>query len=271
MAGANPTETWSNAETYDAFVGRWSRLVATELLAWLAVPTGRRWLDLGCGSGALTETILRVADPAGVVGIDPSEPFIEYDRSRIDDIRARFEVGDAQAIPLMDGTFDAVVAGLVLNFVPDPSLALAEMTRVAGVGGVVAAYVWDYADGMEFIRRFWDAAVELDPAAAELDETNRFSLCAPEPLARLFGDAGLTGVATRAIEVPTVFRDFDDLWGPFLGGQGPAPTYAMSLDPDRREAIRDRLRSMLPPEADGSIRLRGRAWAVKAVSPSPPR
>jgi SAM-dependent methyltransferase len=270
MPGGRPTETWSNAEAYDAFVGRWSRLVATELLAWVAVPTGRRWLDLGCGSGALTETILRLADPAGVVGVDPSEAFIEHDRARIEDIRARFEVGDAQAIPLSDGTFDAVVAGLVLNFVPDPPRALAEMTRVAGVGGVVAAYVWDYADGMEPLRRFWDAAVELDPAAADLDEARRFPLCAPEPLARVFGEAGLTGVATRAIELPTVFRDFDDFWEPFLSGQGPAPVYAMSLEEDRRAALRDRLRSTLPAEPDGSIRLRARAWAVKGVSPSRP-
>jgi SAM-dependent methyltransferase len=123
-----------------------------------------------------------------------------------------------------------VVSGLVLNFVPDPALAAREMTRVARPGGRVAAYVWDYAGRMELIRHFWDAAAALDPAAAELDEGRRFGLCQPEPLGRLFRDAGLADVGVRPIEVATRFRDFDDYWDPFLGGQGPAPGYAMSLD-----------------------------------------
>jgi hypothetical protein len=132
---------------------------------------------------------------------------------------------------------------------------------------VVAAYVWDYAGRMELIRQFWDAAAALDPAAAGLDEGRRFPLCRPGPLAALFAGAGLAGVATRPIDVPTRFADFDDYWSPFLGGQGPAPGYAMSLDPQRRSALREALRARLPAAADGSIALTARAWAVKGVRP----
>ncbi|HEV2892287.1 MAG TPA: SAM-dependent methyltransferase, partial [Actinomycetota bacterium] len=154
----------------------------------------------------------------------------------------------------------------VLNFVPDPALAVREMTRVARPGGPVAAYVWDYAGRMELIRHFWDAAAALDPAAAALDEGRRFGVCQPEPLARLFRDAGLAEVDVRPIEVPTRFRDFDDYWGPFLGGQGPAPGYALSLDEPRRAALREELRRRLPFAADGSIPLVARAWAGRGVS-----
>jgi hypothetical protein len=129
---------------------------------------------------------------------------------------------------------------------------------------VVAVYVWDYAEGMELIRRFWDAA-SLDPDAAPLDEARRFPLCAPAALEELWRSAGLAGVETRAIEVPTPFADFDDYWRPFLGGQGPAPGYVMSLDGDRRKALRERLRAELPTSADGRIRLTARAWAVRGT------
>jgi hypothetical protein len=138
---------------------------------------------------------------------------------------------------------------------------------VARPGAVVAAYVWDYAGGMELMRRFWDAAAALDPAAAELDEGRRFPLCREEPLASLFGGAGLREVAVRAIDVPTRFRDFDDYWNPFLGGQGPAPGYAMALGEDERAALRERIRAGLPAGPDGSIGLVARAWAVRSRAP----
>ena len=140
------------------------------------------------------------------------------------------------------------------------------MTRVTRAGGRVAAYVWDYAGRMELMRRFWEAAAALDPAAASLDEGRRFPVCRPEPLARLFGDAGLAEVEVRPIEVPTRFRDFDDYWAPFLGGQGPAPGYAMALDEPRRAMLREELRARLPAASDGSIPLVARAWAARGVA-----
>jgi SAM-dependent methyltransferase len=257
-----PTDTWAVGDAYEPYVGRWSRLVAREFLTWLGAPGGAAWLDVGCGTGALSQTVLGMADPAAVVGVDPSPGFLATARARLAGHPAHLVVGDARRLPLAGDRFDAVVSGLVLNFVPEPARALREMARVARPGGRVAAYVWDYADGMELIRRFWDAAAALDPAAAELDEGRRFQLCRPEPLAHLFQDAGLAGVEARPIDVPTRFRDFDDYWTPFLGGQGPAPGYAMALDEPRRARLREELRARLPVTADGSIPLVARAWAV---------
>ena len=269
MRDANPrtgvTVTWDSAEAYERYVGRWSRLVASEFLGWLAAPVNGRWLDVGCGTGVLSRAILDVAQPVTVLGIDPSERFIASAREQAADRRARFEVGDARALPGNEGTFDAVVSGLVLNFVPaaDRIGAVTGMHRVAAAGGVVAAYVWDYADGMQMMRHFWDAAAALDPASRELDEGRRFPFCQPDPLAALFRGAGLRDVVVRAIDVPTVFRNFDDYWMPFLGGQGSAPGYAMSLSDDRRAALRERIHSRLPIAPDGSIHLTARAWAVR--------
>ncbi|WP_433466153.1 class I SAM-dependent methyltransferase [Spirillospora sp. CA-128828] len=260
-------DVWSAGDAYEGYIGRWSRPVAEAFVRWLDVPAGRRWLDVGCGTGALTETVLTTADPERVVGVDPSEGFLAHTRERIGgDARATFQVGDARSLPVPDRGFDAVVSGLALNFMPGPRPAVAEFMRVTAPGGVVAAYVWDYAEGMAILRCFWDAATALDRAAAELDEGHRFTGCRPEPLARLWTDAGLGDVAVQAIEVPTVFSGFDDYWRPFLGGQGPAPGYVMSLDEEHRRALRELLRARLPFRTDGSISLTARAWAVRGRS-----
>ena len=263
-------EVWAVGDAYEAYVGRWSRRIAEAFLQWLQVPAGRHWLDVGCGTGALTATVLAVADPAQIIGVDTSEGFLASARARIVDTRAAFGIGDARSLPLTDRRFDAVVSGLALNFVPDPHRAVAEFARVATSGGVAAAYVWDYAEGMAMMRYFWDAATALDPAAAELDEGRRFALCRPEPLGRLWAGAGLAEVTVHAVEVPTVFADFDDYWRPFLGGQGPAPGYVMSLTGQHRGALRDLLRSRLPSAPDGSIRLTARAWAVRGTATDEP-
>ena len=262
---ATPAEVWAVGDAYEPYVGRWSRLVARELVAWLGVAGGGAWLDVGCGTGALAQTVLGAAGPAVVVGLDPSMGFVAHARARVAGGPARFVVADARALPVAGGRFDAVVSGLVLNFVPDPDRAVRELARAARPAGRVAAYVWDYAGRMELIRRFWDAAAALDPAAAELDEGRRFGLCQPGPLARLFRDAGLDGVEVRPIEVPTRFRDFDDYWTPFLGGQGPAPGYVQALDEPGRAALREELRARLPTAPDGSVPLVARAWAVRGV------
>lgn len=263
-------EVWAVGDAYEAYVGRWSRRVAEAFLRWLDVPAGRRWLDVGCGTGALTAAVLASADPDRVVGMDPSEGFLTGARARTGTSRATFCAADARALPVPDRCFDAVVSGLAVNFVPDPGRALAELARVVRPGGVVAGYVWDYADGMAMMRRFWDAAAGLDPAAADLDEGRRFPLCRPQPLADLWAGAGLAAVAVQAVEVPTVFADFDDYWTPFLGGQGPAPGYVTSLTGEHRAALKDRLRASLPVGPGGSIRLTARAWAVRGTSGAVP-
>jgi len=262
---SKPKDSWVNGEHYEPYIGRWSRLIARDFLKWLAVPAGSHWLDVGCGTGALSQTILQLAEPASIMGIDHSEGFIAFAKEHTQDSRVQFEVGDAQSLTAETGSFDTAVSGLVLNFIPQPDETVAEMVRVTRTGGLVAAYLWDYSSGMELLRHFWDAATELDPNAFELDEGRRFPICRPDALGHLFKSEGLQNVEVRPIEVPTVFRDFDDYWSPFLGGQGPAPSYVVSLSEEGRAALRERIRAGLPFAADGSIPLVARAWAVRGL------
>jgi SAM-dependent methyltransferase len=260
-------DVWAAGDAYEPYVGRWSRLVASEFLVWLALGPDLRWLDVGCGTGALTQTILAQARPHEVIGIDPSEGFIAYARDRTRDPRVAFKTADARGLAAADaGGFDTAVAGLVLNFIPAPGEALTAMAHAVRPGGTVACYVWDYAEGMQMMRAFWDAAVALDPGARDLDEGRRFPLCRPQPLRALFDEAGLQRTQVRAIDVPTVFTSFDDYWSPFLGGQGPAPTYCMALPEDRRQQLQDRIRAALPVAPDGSIRLSARAFAIRGAT-----
>ena len=260
------SDTWEDGDLYEPYVGRWSRLVAAGFLDWLEVPPGRRWLDVGCGTGALSETILTRADPAEVRGTDPSEGFVKYAQQHLEDPRFEAEVGDARTLPFEDGSFDVVVSGLVLNFIADQGGTANELARVVAPGGVVGAYVWDYAGGMQMMRYFWDAASDLKPVARELDEGERFAeIASMKGLGSLFELTGLTDVRSRSIDVPTIFRDFDDYWTPFLSGQGPAPAYCMSLENGERSELRELLRVRLPAKADGTIRLTARAWAVRGA------
>jgi SAM-dependent methyltransferase len=263
MSNGQPVDVWAAGAAYEPYVGRWSRLVAQEFLHWLNVPTDSDWLDVGCGTGALTQTILQNVHPRTITSIDQSAGFIAYARQQVADEHVTFHVGDAQKMPFDTASYDAAVSGLVLNFIPQPDVALREMKRVVRPGGVVAVYVWDYADKMQLMRHFWNAVTELDPAANNLDEGHRFPICHLDALAKLFQAVGLQNVETRAIDVNTRFRDFDDYWSPFLGGQGPAPTYVMSLDEKRRADLRERIRVSLPVAPDGSIPLVARAWAVR--------
>ena len=262
MPSVLSSDNWKSGSPYERYVGRWSRRVAPLFITWLSIPRGRRWLDVGCGTGALSAAILEHGAPSSVTGVEPSEGFRATARENLGD-RAALHAGNAAALPLADESVDVVVSGLVLNFVPDAPAALQEMRRVTTRGGIVAAYVWDYSGGMELMRHFWDAAAALDPGAVALAEQTRFPMCRPEPLEALFGGAGLADVDAQSLDIATPFADFDDYWQPFLGGQGPAPAYAMSLDEERRGRLRERLREQLPVSASGSIDLTARAWAVR--------
>lgn len=265
MPEDSKTDIFANGDAYERYVGRWSRPVASEFLSWLSLSPGLRWVDVGCGTGALIETLLGNAAPQRVTGVEPSEAFLALARARLTDPRVEFKLGDAQALPLAAAEADVLVSGLALNFVPDKQGALAEMIRVVRPGGTIAAYVWDYAGEMQLMRYFWDAVAAQFPEAADRDEGKLFPICQPEPLAALFHGAGLSAVETTALDVPTVFADFEDYWSPFLGGQGPAGALCASLSADDQKRLGDYLRDRLPFSSDGTIPMIARAWAVRGI------
>lgn len=263
------TDVWTDGAGYESYIGRWSRSVAREFVSWLGISPGSAWLDFGCGTGALSQTILTAGSPRYVVGCDQSAGYVEFARQHTPDARAEFVVAELPHLPRIADGFDAVVTGLVLNFLRTPADGVAAMKSCARTGGTIAAYVWDYAEGMQAIRMFWDAAVALDPGARGLDEAVRFPLCDAALLRDLFRGAGLRDVLVQPIVVPTVFRDFDDYWTPFRSGQGPAPGYLMSLPGERQVELRNAIQRRLPASSDGSIALTARAWAVKGIAVEP--
>lgn len=243
-------------------MGRWSRPLALEFVSWLHIPESGHWLDVGTGTGAVPEAICAVASPESVLGCDPSETFVEAARERVTDSRFEAAVAGVGDLPRRESGYDAVVSCLSLNFFPDPEAAVEEQLELTIPGGVVAACVWDYAGEMQFLRYFWDAAIRVEPGAAELDEGQRFPICSPEALEKLFEEAGAREVRSVGLEVTTVFSDFDDYWRPFLGGTGPAPSFVKKLTEEQKEALSTDLRQSLPVGEDGSIALVARAWAV---------
>jgi trans-aconitate methyltransferase len=256
-------DAWDSGHAYEQYAGRWSRRVATVFLRWLAPLPGLVWADVGCGTGALTASIVDICEPSSVYGIDASEGFVSQARTRIGDPRSHFESGDATRLPWKSGIHDVTVSGLVLNFVRDHESMAREMARVTRPGGRVAAYVWDYAGGMQMMRHFWDAAIAVSPQDAKLDQAERFPLCQPGPLQALFEQVGLKAVTVRAIDIPTVFQDFDNYWNPFLGRTGAAPSYLASVDVEVQERIRRYLKTRLTSTRAGPIELTARAWAVQ--------
>lgn len=264
MTEASRHDAWQAGGSYDNYMGRWSRRIAPRFLDWLAPEEGLDWLDVGCGTGELSDAIVSHCNPRGVIGIDQAEGFLLTARDKVPDPRVKFDVGQAQSLPFPSQSFDIVVSGLMLNFVSDRPEALGEMKRVARGDGTVAYYVWDYpGGGVEFLRAFWMAAIDLDPKAQDLGEDRRFPFCTSEGLAALAEEAGLAEVEVTAIEAPTHFQDFDDFWRPFTLGTGPAPGYCVNLPPEERQQLKERLQTSLPYARDGSIPLKTRAWAVR--------
>lgn len=244
-------------------MGRWSRHLAPRFVSWLRIPGGVHWLDVGCGTGALANAICCHADPASVVGCDPAPPFIEFARRNSQDERVTYVAAGTGNLPRRTGGYGSITSLLALNFFPEPEAAVHEMQSLGASGGTVSACVWDYADGMQFLRCFWDAATAVDSAARELDEGNRFPLCHPDALTDLFHTGGLRAVRCEPIEIPTVFASFDDYWQPLLGGTGPAPSYVASRDADHRAALAQTIERKLQRSSDARIALTARAWVVR--------
>ena len=217
-------DIWSSGDPYEYFMGRWSRLMAPVFLKWLNFPSNLMWLDLGCGTGALSEAIYNNYKPANLTCIDPSAEFLEKARERLSN-EGDFKIGNASNIPKSNNTFDIVVSGLALNFFSDLTIAFTEMKRVLKENGTIGAYVWDYADRMDFLRLFWDAASQINSDARKFDEGVRFPICNTENLRVAFQEADLVNIETSYLYVNTNFKNFADFWKPFLGGQGPAPSY----------------------------------------------
>lgn len=258
---------WTAPESYEGYIGRWSGATAPEFLAWLHVRRGARWLDVGCGTGELTRAILEHSAPESVDGFDLSEAYITYARERSAGSVATYAVADALSLPCANGVYDAAVAGLCLNAVTDQPGAVAEMMRVVKPGGTVGAYLWDFDGKMQMLRYFWETVEALDPGSEDTSVDPRFGICKPDPLAELFCGAGLHDVEVRAVDTPTVFKDFDDFWVPFQQGEAPAQKHTASLSDERRAALRERLRTTLPVIGNGSIPLIARAWAAKGRVP----
>lgn len=263
-----PIDRWEDATAYERFMGRWSRSLARELVGMLAVPPGGNWLEIGCGTGALTSAICELSQPASVVACDTAPDFVAYCREHLQYPQLSVVLVTPDAIPQSATGFDAIVSSLVLNFLPAPIDALRQMRERCARHGCVAACVWDYSEGMELLRVFWDAAVALDPAAAALHEGARFPLCRPDTLRSAFEAAGIEAVSVEPLVVSTSFVDFEDFWSPFVDGPGPAPTYVASLSASGRQRLAERIEAILAPGAYSRIELRARAWVAKGCASS---
>jgi SAM-dependent methyltransferase len=264
MTNTSPSDRWQHGDAYERYMGRWSRLLAPRFLRGLGVPGARRWLDVGCGTGALAQAIFDHCAPSAVIGADPSAGFLAAAKARLPP-QVVLHQAAADRLPLADASVDATVSALVLNFVPDAPAALREMARVTAAGGLLAGCLWDYAQKMDLIRLYWDAAARLGLLDKGQDQGERFPICRPEAMQTAFTGAGLDDVRTWPIDIEMRFVDFDEYWQPFLGGQGPAPAHAMSLEGAARERLRDHLAASIARQADGSIVLAARAWAASGV------
>ena len=258
---------FSAGDAYERFMGRWSRRLAPLFVRFAGIPPDATVLDVGCGTGALTEAVLFEGRAGPVIAIDASAPYVAFARKRFPGRRARFQVGDAQQLPLPLNAVDTTLSLLILNLIPDRDRAVREMLRVTRPGGSLAAAVWDYGQGMQMLRILWDEAVAVDAAADQSDERH-MPLCREGELHLLWRASGLQDVEEQVLSIDTPFSSFDDYWLPFLEGQGPAGAYVAALPSGHREQLERRLRQrLLGNGPDGPILLRACAWAVRGVVP----
>ena len=243
------------AEAYDAYMGRYSRMLSGQLADLASVRDGQRVIDVGCGTGALTGELVARLGPSAVAAVDPSESFVSATRARYPGVDVRR--ASAEQIPFPDDVFDAALAQLVVHFMKDPVAGIAEMARVTRPDGVVATCVWDHAGGKGPLRLFWDAARALDPG---VDDESRLPGTREGHLAELFEAAGLRAIEAATLSVSLEHPTFDAWWEPFTHGVGPAGAYLASLGPDRRAELREACRRRVPVEP---FTVTAVAWAAR--------
>ena len=260
-------DIFAESDAYERFMGRWSRRLAPLLVKFASIDAADSVLDVGSGTGALAFAAAEAVPSVQLTGVDPSSAFVSHAQARRPSDRLRFVVGDARALEVPDATFDKTLSLLAMNFIPDPAKALREMIRATRPGGIVAVAVWDYGEGMQMLRVFWDEAVALDPGIASRDERH-MPLCRPGELGAFWRAHGLQEVDEQPMAIELAFTSFDDYWSPFLGGQGPAGACVASLPDPARAALASRLRQrLLGDRPDGAFALQARAWAVRGVVP----
>lgn len=253
---------FTDGAVYERTMGRWSARVGEVFLDWLAQPKGLRWVDVGCGNGAFTEQIVARCAPAEVQALDPSEPQISYARTRPGVSLARFLHGDAQALPFADASFDVAAMALVITFVPDPSKAVAELTRVVRPSGWVATYMWDIlGGGLPFAPI--DAAMKSIGAQPHLQLPGGAEISALDRLQALWQQVGLESIETRVIDIRITYSGFNDFWETNSAPGGPTGRAIMALPSPTRERLREQLRDSLPRDAEGCITYAAHANAVK--------
>jgi ubiquinone/menaquinone biosynthesis C-methylase UbiE len=255
------------AEAYEVMMGRWSRQLAPLFVEFVGVRDGEKVLDVGCGTGSLSATLARVTRAVKIVGIDPSNGFIEYARTQFSDPRVNFDVGDAQTLPYPDASFDRCLALLAVDYIPDAPKATLQMRRVTKTAGLVATTMWDRSRANELYGCFWDAAEAIDPTAKRPSERRR-SYGSAEALSDLWKGAGLSDIEVTNLTIRCEFSSFDELWRRYLTGEGPPGPYMAALSTDRREALRKAMRqNVLGDGPDGPFSLKAKAWAVKGIVP----
>jgi SAM-dependent methyltransferase len=259
------SEMFSNASSYEKYMGRWSSKLAPLFAKFAGIWDGERVLDVGCGTGALIQTVVNLTPRSEVVGIDPTPGFVAYARQRFTDPRITIDQGSAFELPYPESSFDHSLSMLVFHLISAPEKAVSEMRRVTKAGGTVAACTRDGAGAMELNRIFWTEAIELDPAAETHAERTR-SCNLEGLLSELWKTTGLNDVQETAIDIRMDFTSFDDYWLPYLEGVGPTGVYVAGLSHDIRDALRERLRNrVLSGQSDGAFSLAARAWAVRGL------
>jgi ubiquinone/menaquinone biosynthesis C-methylase UbiE len=257
-------QMFSDGKVYERMMGRWSKRVGVQFLDWLEAPKNLRWVEVGCGNGAFTEELIARSAPLEVSAVDPSPGQLNFARTRPGAKMARFQIGDAQALPFPDNTFDAAAMALVITFIPDPAKAVGEMARVVRPGGLVATYMWDTLNGGVPLAPVGAALKSMGKSLARVsgDASKR------ETMQALWQEARLQSVETRVIRIHVTFSSFEDFCESSLVPIGPSGQVVSNMSPAEKEQLKARLREILPIAADGSIAYEAFANAVKGRVPS---